>query len=130
MGKSSKLLKYLLCFLFDSCPQQGQVAEVNFDFNISNTHLSSYSICSQSRRLFLQTYFSKCTAHKKLPVRKTDIKDAEWIAHLLRSGLVESSFVSCENIRDLRYIAKYGKYAKIVVLKKKEEYIKYFKIQI
>lgn len=31
---------------------------------------------------------------KKLPGRKTDMKDAEWIAKLLRCGLIEKKFCS------------------------------------
>lgn len=46
---------------------------------------------------------------KNLPGRKTDVKDAEWIAQLLRSGLIERSFVPCEEIRDLRDLTRYRK---------------------
>lgn len=46
---------------------------------------------------------------KNVPGRKTDMKDAEWIARLLRSGLVESSFVPPTDIRDLRDLKRYRK---------------------
>lgn len=39
---------------------------------------------------------------RNLPGRKSDIKDAEWIATLLRHGLLEKSFVPSEHIRTLR----------------------------
>ena len=39
---------------------------------------------------------------RNLPGRKSDIKDAEWIATLLRHGLLEKSFVPPQAIRDLR----------------------------
>ena len=39
---------------------------------------------------------------RNLPGRKTDVKDAEWIATLLRHGLLEKSFVPSELIRNLR----------------------------
>jgi transposase len=39
--------------------------------------------------------------------RKTDVKDAEWIAQLLRSGLIEGSFVPHTEIRDLRDLTLY-----------------------
>ncbi|QNU07065.1 IS110 family transposase [Peribacillus butanolivorans] len=39
---------------------------------------------------------------KNVPGRKTDVKDAEWLAKLLRCGLIESNFVPPEDIRDLR----------------------------
>ena len=46
---------------------------------------------------------------KNVPGRKTDVKDAEWIAQLLRSGLIESSFVPPVEIRDLRDLTRYRK---------------------
>jgi len=39
---------------------------------------------------------------RTLPGRKTDVKDAEWIATLLRHGLLEASFVPERVIRTLR----------------------------
>ena len=39
---------------------------------------------------------------RNLPGRKSDVKDAEWIANLLRHGLLEKSFVPPAPIRDLR----------------------------
>ena len=39
---------------------------------------------------------------RNLPGRKTDVGDAEWIATLLRHGLLEKSFVPPAAIRDLR----------------------------
>lgn len=46
---------------------------------------------------------------KNLPGRKTDIKDAEWIAQLLRSGLVNKSYVPEQQVRDLRDLTRYRK---------------------
>ena len=43
---------------------------------------------------------------RNLTGRKTDIKDAEWIATLLRHGLLEKSFVPSMPIRDLRECAR------------------------
>lgn len=44
---------------------------------------------------------------KNVPGRKTDVKDAEWLAKLLRSGLIEGNFVPPESIRDLRDLTRY-----------------------
>lgn len=44
---------------------------------------------------------------KALPGRKTDVKDAEWIADLLRHGLVRGSFVPDRDQRELRELARY-----------------------
>jgi transposase len=44
---------------------------------------------------------------KHVPGRKTDMKDAEWIAHLLRHGLLQGSFVPPPAIRELRELTRY-----------------------
>lgn len=46
---------------------------------------------------------------KALPGRKTDVKDAEWIADLLRHGLLKASFIPDREQRELREIARYRK---------------------
>ena len=43
---------------------------------------------------------------KNVPGRKTDVKDAEWIAELLAHGLVEASFVPPTPIQDLRALTR------------------------
>ena len=44
---------------------------------------------------------------KAVPGRKTDIKDAEWIADLLQHGLLRASFVPARPQRDLRDLTRY-----------------------
>jgi len=44
---------------------------------------------------------------KAVPGRKTDIKDAEWLADLLRHGLLTASFIPPQPIRDLRELTRY-----------------------
>ena len=39
---------------------------------------------------------------KQMPGRKSDVKDAQWIATLLHKGLLRSSLVPCKEIRELR----------------------------
>lgn len=46
---------------------------------------------------------------KALPGRKTDVKDAERIADLLRHGLLKASFIPDREQRELREIARYRK---------------------
>ena len=47
-------------------------------------------------------------AHMKaVPGRKTDVKDAEWIARLLEHGLLRPSFVPPPDIRRLRMLTRY-----------------------
>jgi transposase len=44
---------------------------------------------------------------KKVPGRKTDVKDAEWIADLLLHGLLKASLVPPKPIRELRDLTRY-----------------------
>ena len=44
---------------------------------------------------------------KAVPGRKTDVKDAEWIAELLRHGLVTGSFIPERPQRELRELVRY-----------------------
>jgi transposase len=39
---------------------------------------------------------------KKVPGKKSDVKDSQWIATLLRSGLIPNSFIPPREIRELR----------------------------
>jgi transposase len=44
---------------------------------------------------------------KNVPGRKTDVKDAEWIARVTRLGLVQPSYVPDKEDRELREIVRY-----------------------
>lgn len=44
---------------------------------------------------------------KTVPGRKTDVKDCEWIADLLRHGLLKGSFVPDREQRELRELTRY-----------------------
>ncbi len=44
---------------------------------------------------------------KAVPGRKTDTKDAEWIADLLQHGLLKASFIPPQPQRDLRDLTRY-----------------------
>lgn len=44
---------------------------------------------------------------RNVPGRKTDVNDAEWIADLLRHGLIRPSFVPPKDIRQLRDLVRY-----------------------
>jgi transposase len=43
---------------------------------------------------------------KAIPGRKTDQSDSEWLAHLLRSGLVKPSYVPEKRLRELRDLTR------------------------
>lgn len=58
------------------------------------------------------------THMKNVPGRKTDVKDAEWIAQLLRAGLIRKSYVPPREIRTLR---KYVRYRRTLVNARSDE---------
>jgi len=48
---------------------------------------------------------------KQMPGRKSDVKDAQWIAALLHKGLLRGSMVPCATIKELRiYTRKYVRF--------------------
>ncbi|MCM3570701.1 IS110 family transposase [Neobacillus mesonae] len=61
----------------------------------------------------LEGYFDITIANaqriKNVPGRKTDVSDAEWIAKLLRYGLIEKSFVPSQDLRELRDLTRLRK---------------------
>jgi transposase len=46
---------------------------------------------------------------KAVPGRKTDVRDSEWLADLLRHGLLAASFIPPKPIRELREVTRYRK---------------------
>jgi transposase len=46
---------------------------------------------------------------KTVPGRKTDVKDSEWLADLLRHGLLKPSFIPPAPVRELRELTRYRK---------------------
>ena len=46
---------------------------------------------------------------RAVPGRKTDVKDSEWLADLLRHGLLKASFIPPAPIRGLRELTRYRK---------------------
>jgi len=46
---------------------------------------------------------------KNVPGKKTDIKDAKWIASLYRAGLLKASFIPTHEFRELRQLTRYRK---------------------
>lgn len=55
----------------------------------------------------LQIVVANAQHVKKVPGRKTDVKDAEWLADLLCHGLLRPSFVPPRSIRELRDLTRY-----------------------
>ena len=82
-------------------------------FNV--THIAIESTGVYWRPLFnlLETTFTVILVNpqhmKAVPGRKTDAKDSEWLADLLRHGLLRASFIPPKPIRELRELMRYRK---------------------
>lgn len=55
----------------------------------------------------IQTLVVNAKHMKNVPGRKTDVKDAEWIAGLLRYGLLQGSYIPSRDQRELRELIRY-----------------------
>jgi transposase len=77
------------------------------------THVAMESTSSYSRPIYnlLEGQFVVWVANafhiKAVPGRKTDVRDAEWIAELLRHGLLRPSFIPAPAQRHLRDLTRY-----------------------
>ncbi len=77
------------------------------------THVAMESTSSYWRPVYnlLEGQFDLLVANayhiKTVPGRKTDVKDAEWIADLLRHGLLRGSFIPAPEQRHLRDLTRY-----------------------
>jgi hypothetical protein len=56
---------------------------------------------------FMKVWLLNAAHMKAVPGRKTDVRDAEWIAQLLEHGLLRPSFVPPADIRRLRMLTRY-----------------------
>lgn len=55
----------------------------------------------------IKTYVVNAQHIKQVPGRKTDVKDAEWIADLLKHGLLKPSYIPNRDQRELRELVRY-----------------------
>ncbi|PGY94073.1 IS110 family transposase, partial [Bacillus thuringiensis] len=83
------------------------------ELNITHLAMESTGIYWKPVFNILEDYFEITLANaqriKNVPGRKTDVADAEWIAKLLRYGLIEKSFVPPVDIRELRDLTRLRK---------------------
>jgi transposase len=76
------------------------------------THVAMESTSSYWRPVYnrLEGQFTVLVANashiKQVPGRKTDVRDAEWIADLLRHGLLRGSFIPVPEQRQLRDLTR------------------------
>ena len=55
----------------------------------------------------IETYVVNAQHIKQVPGRKTDVKDSEWIADLLKHGLLKPSYIPNRDQRELRELVRY-----------------------
>jgi len=68
-----------------------------------------YGVLEEALNDEMQVVVVNARHMKQVPGRKTDIRDAEWIATLLRAGLLKGSYVPERDIRILRQYTRYRK---------------------
>ena len=77
---------------------------------VTHVGMESTGIYWRPVHTILEGHFELIVANahhiKTVPGRKTDVKDAEWTADLVRHGLVKPSFVPPAPIRDLRDLVR------------------------
>lgn len=61
-----------------------------------------YNILEEGREIILVN----AQHMKAVPGRKTDVKESEWLADLLRHGLLKASFIPPKPIRELRELVR------------------------
>ncbi len=89
------------------------LALVDWVYAIGCTHVAMESTSSYWRPVYnlLEGQFTVLVGNayymKTVPGRKTDVKDAEWIADLLRHGLIRGSFIPTPAQRQLRDLTRY-----------------------
>ena len=57
----------------------------------------------------LNTIVGNAHHMKAVPGRKTDARNAEWIANLLQHGLLKASYIPSKDQRELRELVRYRK---------------------
>jgi len=87
-----------------------ELAEWLRQFGVTQVAMESSGVYWKPVWNILERQFTVVLANaqhiKNVPGRKTDQKDAEWIAPLLQYGLLRPSYVPCEIIRDLRDLTR------------------------
>jgi transposase len=80
------------------------------EFGVSHVGMESTGVYWKPVHTILEGHFTLIVgnAHhiKAVPGRKTDVKDAEWLAELVRHGLIKASFVPPPAIRELRDLVR------------------------
>ncbi|HEX2173752.1 MAG TPA: IS110 family transposase [Dehalococcoidia bacterium] len=80
------------------------------ELGVTHVGMESTGVYWKPVHAVLEGYFELIVgnAHhiRNVPGRKTDVKDAEWVADLIRHGLIKPSFVPPPPIRELRELVR------------------------
>ena len=83
-------------------------------YDVTHISMESTGVYWKCVWRILQNHFELQLANprqiKNIPGKKTDMKDAEWIARLTRLGVVPTSFIPPEPIQELRDLTRYRKH--------------------
>jgi transposase len=104
--KSQKHLRRFGCTTRDL----RELAELLKSFNVRHVAMESTGVYWKPVWNVLEEHFHMVLANaqhiKAVPGRKTDVMDCQWIAELLRHGLLRGSYVPSPVIRDLRDLTR------------------------
>ena len=88
-----------------------QLADWLREHHVTNVAMESTGVSWKPRYNLLEAAFTVWVVNayhvKQVPGRKTDVKDAEWIADLLRHGLLRPSFIPDRPQREVRELVRY-----------------------
>ena len=80
------------------------------EMGVTHVGMESTGVCWKPVHAILEGHFELIVANahhiRNVPGRKTDVKDAEWLADLVRHGLIKPSFVPPPPIRQLRDLVR------------------------
>jgi transposase len=65
------------------------------------------SVYEALEREEVKAYVVNARYVKNVPGRKTDVQDSEWLAELVRCGLLRASFIPPRDLRELRLLTRY-----------------------
>ena len=85
----------------DSWLKEQQVAQLAME-STGVYRYPGYNLLEEGRRVILVNL----QPMRAVPGRKTDVKASEWLAELLRHGLLKASFIPPQPIRQLRELTR------------------------
>jgi transposase len=106
-GKVSKYIRTFPTFTKDLLELRDWLQELG----VTHVGMESTGVYWKPVYAILEEHFELVVGNaqhiKNVPGRKTDVKDSEWIAPLVRHGLIRPSFVPPKPLRELRELLRY-----------------------